>query len=131
MYNISSIFYLKPTFFYFTLLFLQNIHISLSILQNISIKYYFSSIFLLFLLSTTFTYSLSLSLPFFQICCSLYTHQVQINTAKRIELLNLNISWQERCCKYECYMQESGCCWPLAIPLALEHEDATAPSAPW
>ena len=59
----------KTYFFYFTHSFLQNTNISLSILQDISIKYYFFSIFLL-LFSTTFTYNtrplfLSVSLFFF------------------------------------------------------------------
>ena len=46
----------KTYFFYFTHSFLQNTHISLSILQDILIKYYFFSIFLLLFL-TTFTYT--------------------------------------------------------------------------
>ena len=45
----------KTYFFYFTHSFLQNTHISLSILQDILIKYYFFSIFLL-LFSTNFPY---------------------------------------------------------------------------
>ena len=45
MHKIPSILHLKTYFFYFKPSFLQNTHISLSILQDISIKYYFFSIF--------------------------------------------------------------------------------------
>ena len=48
----SVYFTLKTYFFYFTPSLLQNIHISFSILQYISIKYSFFSIFLLFLSTT-------------------------------------------------------------------------------
>ena len=71
-------FILKTSFFYFTASLLQNIQINLSILKDISIKYSFFSIFLLFLSTTLYisTISLSLSLslslyPFFRICCFL------------------------------------------------------------
>ena len=52
----------KTYFFYFTLSLLQNTHISLFILQDISIKYSFFSIFLLFLSTTLYLHTLSLSL---------------------------------------------------------------------
>ena len=57
-------FTLKTYFFYFTPSLLQNIHISLSILQDILIKYSFFSIFLLFLSTTLYIRALSLY-PFF------------------------------------------------------------------
>ena len=72
----SVYFTLKTYFFYFTPPFLQNTHISLSILQDISIKYSLSSIFLLFLSTTSlYTRSLSFFLPIFLLCCSLSLHQ--------------------------------------------------------
>ena len=52
----------KTYFFYFTLSLLQNTYISLFILQDISIKYSFFSIFLLFLSTTLYLHTLSLSL---------------------------------------------------------------------
>ena len=52
---------MKNIKFYFILSFLQNTHISLSILQYISIKYSFFLIFLLFLSNTFYLYTLSLS----------------------------------------------------------------------
>ena len=57
-----------PYFFYFTLSLLQNTHISLSILQDISIKYSFFSIFFIISLNyplPTYAYSLSLFTHFF------------------------------------------------------------------
>ena len=70
----SAILHEKIYSFCFTLSLLQNTHISLSILQDISIKYSLFSIFLLFL-STISLYirALSLFLPIFLICCSLST----------------------------------------------------------
>ena len=78
----SVYFTLKTYFFYFTPSFLQNIHISLSILQDISMKYSFFSIFYYFsqlpfthALFLSLSLSLSLSLPIFSdLLLSLYTH---------------------------------------------------------
>ena len=88
----------KTYFFYFTHSFLQNTHISLSILQDISIKYYFFSIFLL-LFSTTFTYNtcplfLSVSL-FFLIHFSLsipISLPLSIPISEQITSLSLSLS---------------------------------------
>ena len=67
--NFLFILYEKAYFFlfYFTQSLLQNIHISLSILQGISIKYSFFSIFLLFIPTIHYlhTHTLSVSLLFF------------------------------------------------------------------
>ena len=54
--NFLSILYKKNYFFYFIYLFLQNIHISLSILHIYSIKYSFFYNFLLFSLSPLFSH---------------------------------------------------------------------------
>ena len=72
--NFLSILHEKTYSFYFTLSLLQNTRISLSIVQDISIKYSLFSIFLLFL-STTSLYirAFSLFLPISLICCSLST----------------------------------------------------------
>ena len=72
----SVYFTLKTYFFYFTPSLLQNIHISLSILQDISMKYSFFSIFYYYSqLPFTHAFSLSLSLPIFSnLLLSLYTH---------------------------------------------------------
>ena len=69
----------KIYIFYFTPSLLQNTHISLSILQDFSIKYSFYSIFLLFLSTASFYIrALSLFLPIFLICCS---HSTPISLA--------------------------------------------------
>ena len=71
--NFLSILHEKTYSFYFILSLLQNTHISFSILQDISIKYSLFTIFLLFLSTTSlYTRSLSLFLPIFLLCCSLW-----------------------------------------------------------
>ena len=66
--NFLSILHEKTYFFYFTLSLLQNTHISLSILQDISIKYSFFSIFFIISLNyplPTYAHTLSLFLLIF------------------------------------------------------------------
>ena len=84
----------KTYFFYFTHSFLQNTHINLSILQDISIKYYFFSIFLL-LFSTTFTYNtrpLFLSVSLFFLIHSSFSIPISLPLSTDHLSLSLSLS---------------------------------------
>ena len=90
MHKIPFILHLKPNFFYFTPSFLQNTHISLSILQDISIKYSFFSFFLIISLNYHYIRAPSLFLsPFSDLLLSLYPSLATISSKSHLGQISL------------------------------------------